>query len=142
MRRRGRSGGHSYGYTIPGPIGSILAPAADFKKYSSLPFASTLCGSCTDVCPVKIDIHNQLYKWRQVIEEKKRAHLLKKTITMITAFVLTHPIIYNYCGKMLRWLLRISPGFIIYNKLNIWGKGRELPKPASLSFTEWYKKNK
>ena len=137
-----RSGGHSYGYTIPGPIGSILAPAADFKKYSSLPFASTLCGSCTDVCPVKIDIHNQLYKWRQVIEEKKRAHLLKKTITMITAFVLTHPIIYNYCGKMLRWLLRISPGFIIYNKLNIWGKGRELPKPASLSFTEWYKKNK
>jgi L-lactate dehydrogenase complex protein LldF len=137
-----RSGGHSYGYTIPGPIGSILAPAADLKNYSSLPFASTLCGSCSDICPVKIDIHNLLYKWRQVIEEKKQAHLLKKTITMITAFVFAHPIIYNYCGKMLRWFLRISPRFLIYNKLNIWGKGRELPKPASLSFTEWYKKNK
>ena len=41
-----RSGGHSYGYTVPGPIGSILTPGIDLKKYSDLPFASTLCGSC------------------------------------------------------------------------------------------------
>ena len=61
-----RSGGHSYGSTIPGPIGAILSPGYDLKKYSNLPFASTLCGSCSDVCPVKIDIHAQLYKWRQI----------------------------------------------------------------------------
>ncbi|MEL6654097.1 MAG: lactate utilization protein B, partial [Bacteroidota bacterium] len=65
-----RSGGHSYGYTVPGPIGSILTPGIDMKKHASLPFASTLCGSCSDVCPVKIDIHTQLYKWRQVIAEE------------------------------------------------------------------------
>ncbi|RZK32919.1 MAG: lactate utilization protein, partial [Hymenobacter sp.] len=52
-----RSGGHSYDFTVPGPIGSILSPNIDLKKHSTLPFASTLCGSCTDVCPVKIDIH-------------------------------------------------------------------------------------
>ena len=55
-----RSGGYSYGSTVPGPIGSILSPGLDMKKYSTLPFASTLCGSCSDVCPVKINIHEQL----------------------------------------------------------------------------------
>ncbi len=60
-----RSGGHSYNSTVSGPIGAILTPGINLKKYSSLPFASSLCGSCSDVCPVKIDIHEQLYKWRQ-----------------------------------------------------------------------------
>ncbi len=73
-----RSGGHSYGSTIPGPIGSILSPGFDIQKHSSLPFASTLCGSCAEVCPVKIDIHEQLYKWRQVITGKDIRKLLKK----------------------------------------------------------------
>src|SRR6185295_15118947 len=60
-----RSGGHSYAATVPGPIGSVLAPAKDARRYASLPFASTLCGSCTDVCPVKIDLHHQLFLLRQ-----------------------------------------------------------------------------
>ena len=51
-----RSGGHSYHNAISGPIGSILAPNLDMEKYADLPFASTLCGSCSNVCPVKIDI--------------------------------------------------------------------------------------
>ncbi|MBL4885716.1 MAG: lactate utilization protein, partial [Planctomycetaceae bacterium] len=59
-----RSGGHSYQNTVPGPIGSILAPAQDPKANASLPHACSLCGSCTDVCPVQIDLHHQLYTWR------------------------------------------------------------------------------
>jgi L-lactate dehydrogenase complex protein LldF len=47
-----RSGGHSYGVTIAGPIGSIVNPARDARQHHSLPFACSLCGSCTDVCPV------------------------------------------------------------------------------------------
>ncbi len=66
-----RSGGHSYSTTVPGPIGSILAPANDPKEHHSLPFACTLCGSCTDVCPVKIDIHHQLLTWRQELAQMK-----------------------------------------------------------------------
>src|SRR5215813_4131024 len=60
-----RSGGHSYGTTVPGPIGSVLSPAADPKRYYSLPYACSLCGSCTDVCPSKIDLHHQLFAWRR-----------------------------------------------------------------------------
>jgi len=73
-----RSGGHSYHTAIAGPIGSILAPNLDMKKYADLPFASTLCGSCSNVCPVKIDIHEQLYKWRQVIVKNGYAPTAKK----------------------------------------------------------------
>ncbi len=52
-----RSGGHSYQSTVPGPIGSILTPIQTPEQHNTLPFACTLCGSCTDVCPVKIDLH-------------------------------------------------------------------------------------
>jgi len=60
-----RSGGYSYGYTIPGPIGSTLAPNRDLKKYYSLPFACSLCFSCSNICPVKVDLAQQLYLKRQ-----------------------------------------------------------------------------
>ena len=53
-----RSGGHSYHTAIAGPIGSILAPNLDMKEYADLPFASTLCGSCSNVCPVKLTFMN------------------------------------------------------------------------------------
>jgi L-lactate dehydrogenase complex protein LldF len=50
------------------------------KKYADLPFASTLCGSCSNVCPVKIDIHDQLYKWRQVIVKEGYTALKQKAL--------------------------------------------------------------
>ena len=60
-----RSGGYSYGWTVPGPIGSVLAPGRDLAAHASLPFASSLCGSCDDVCPVKIALHEQLLARRR-----------------------------------------------------------------------------
>ena len=73
-----RSGGHSYHNAIAGSIGSILAPNLDMAKYGDLPFASTLCGSYSNVCPVKINMHEQLYKWRQVIVKAGHAPAAKK----------------------------------------------------------------
>ena len=68
-----RSGGLSYGATYSGPIGVIIDPTFNLRKYSSLPFASTLNGSCTSVCPVRINIHEQIYKWRQIISRAQSA---------------------------------------------------------------------
>lgn len=137
-----RSGGHSYGYTVPGPIGSILTPGIDLKKYSDLPFASTLCGSCSDVCPVKINIHEQLYRWRQIIAEEGHLPASKKQGMKMAARVLSRPSLYRTGGKLTRRALRWLPRFFVYNRLNIWGKGRELPKAPRQSFQEWYKKNR
>jgi L-lactate dehydrogenase complex protein LldF len=135
-----RSGGYSYNATIPGPIGSILSPGMDMKKHSSLPFASTLCGSCSNVCPVKINIHEQLYKWRQIITKEQKQPFVKKTILKIMGGVLARPKIYAVFGKSVRFMLKHAPRFMVYSELNTWGKSRELPKVENGNFDQWYKK--
>ena len=134
-----RSGGHSYNYTIPGPIGSILAPGKDLQKYSDMPFASTLCGSCSDVCPVKINIHEQLYKWRQIILKETSGSFVKKTSMKIMGNVLGSPKKFEQAGKAARWALRTLPKPIINSKPNVWGRDRDLPKGPKDSFEQWYK---
>lgn len=136
-----RSGGHSYGSVIPGPIGSILSPNVDLKKHSSLPFASTLCGSCSDVCPVKIDIHQQLYKWRQVIM-KEHPDRIKKGTMLIASKVFNDAGVFDNLGRLVRFILKYLPGWMVYNKWNIWGRQRDLPDTSENSFRHWYNKNR
>ena len=136
-----RSGGHSYHTAVAGPIGSILAPNLDMKKYADLPFASTLCGSCSNVCPVKIDIHEQLYKWRQVIVQAGNAPIAKKAAMQTMTWVLSNPSVYHTAGKAGRWFMANVP-FTVNNSLNPWYKQRDMPEPPASSFGEWYKKNK
>ncbi len=137
-----RSGGHSYEATIPGPIGSILAPNLDTEKYSDLPFASTLCGSCSDVCPVKINIHEQLFFWRQDIGRSNVLPKSKKISMKIMAGVLGNPAVYKMFGKMMRISLKLLPSSIFENKLNTWAKNRKMMEAPKESFQEWYQKRK
>ena len=136
-----RSGGHSYHNAVSGPIGSILAPNLDMKDFADLPFASTLCGSCTNVCPVKINIHEQLYKWRQVLVKEGYSDA-KKTVSMkLMASVLSSPTLFNLAGKAGRKVLKFAP-FAVNNSFNPWFKQREMPEPPKESFREWYKRER
>jgi len=137
-----RSGGHSYNATIPGPIGSIVSPGFDLNKYSSLPFASSLCGSCADICPVKIDIHDQLYKWRQVITEKIHKNRFKSFVMFIAGFIFARPSTYRLSGKLANISLRFLPKSIIDNLIKGWTRERMLPEVPQSSFEGWYKKNR
>ena len=136
-----RSGGHSYHTAIAGPIGSILAPNLDMEKYKDLPFASTLCGSCTNVCPVKIDIHQQLYKWRQVIVKNGYTDGSKTLAMKGMAFTLSSSSKFDFVGKAMRLTLKYVP-FAINNKLNPWYKNREMPEVPKQSFKKWYHQNR
>jgi L-lactate dehydrogenase complex protein LldF len=136
-----RSGGYSYGSVIPGPIGSILAPHINSKNYNDLPFASSLCGSCSDVCPVKIDIHSQLYRWRQDLSEKKRISPGKRYTMKVAGKILAGSKMYDFSGKMARWSIKNLPRMLVYSRLNVWGKERELPEIPRESFKQWYKRN-
>ncbi|NID12624.1 lactate utilization protein B [Fibrivirga algicola] len=135
-----RSGGHSYHTAIAGPIGSILAPNLDMTKNADLPFASTLCGSCSNVCPVKIDIHEQLYKWRQVLMQEGHGPAAKTVAMKTMASVLESPRLYRMAGKVGRGVLRFAP-FVASNSLNPWYNQREMPEPPKESFRDWYVKN-
>jgi L-lactate dehydrogenase complex protein LldF len=137
-----RSGGHSYQATIPGPIGAILSPGTDLKKHSSLPFASTLCGSCSDVCPVKINIHEQLYKWRQIVTRDVKQPFVKQSILKISGRILGRSQLNAFFGSSLRFVLKRFPKSMIYSNINTWGKSRDLPKVEADNFENWYKKNR
>ncbi len=133
-----RSGGHSYGATVPGPIGSILNPARDPGRYATLPYACSLCGSCTDVCPVKINLHEQLLTWRRDIAAAGKLSWSKQAAMKAAAFVLARPGLYRLAGKVARFSLRHLPRLLLYGPWNPWGRQRELPRAPRRSFREQY----
>jgi L-lactate dehydrogenase complex protein LldF len=134
-----RSGGHSYGVTIAGPIGSIINTARNAEEHHSLPFACSLCGSCTDVCPVKIDLHHQLLAWRKHIVARKLMKGSKRRLMWLAGAVLRRPRVYSLAGRIARTALRVSPRWLVYNRFNPWGRQRELPVPPKQSFRDWYR---
>lgn len=135
-----RSGGHSYGYSIPGPIGSILSPNMDPEKHASLPFASTLCGSCSTVCPVKIDIDKQLYKWRQIITDKGFAPTKKTMSIKLGNYSFSNPMIFRVIGGLARMGMKLLPKSLTNLLLIKWTKDRDLPKIPKRSFRDWFLK--
>src|SRR4051794_34604823 len=137
-----RSGGHSYGVAVAGPIGSILAPHVDAKKHADLPFASSLCGSCSDVCPVRIDLHHQLLAWRGDLAAQGLLPPEKTVGAKIGRIVLSHTWLYRLAGSLGRFALRVLPRPLLYNRLNAWGQTRELPVPPARSFrAQWRARN-
>ncbi len=134
-----RSGGHSYQTTVPGPIGSILAPTRDAKEHSSLPYACSLCGSCTDVCPVKIDLHMQLLTWRREIAGRRLLPATKRLSMKLAGYIFRHPRLYRWAGKLARAIVPHLPRFLVYNRFNPWGRQRELPDFPKRSFREIYR---
>jgi L-lactate dehydrogenase complex protein LldF len=137
-----RSGGLSYGATYSGPIGVIIDPTFNLRKYSALPYASTLNGSCTSVCPVKINIHEQIYTWRKVIAERRQLPMVKKEAMRVAGRILGSPRLYRAAVQAAAAGLDYLPRFMIYNPFNAWGKQRELPATPPLTFRQWYLKNR
>ena len=137
-----RAGGLSYGATYSGPIGVILDPGFDLSKYRELPFHSSLCGSCTEVCPVKIDISDQIYKWRRVVAEKGLLKLTKRVGMSALGETLAHPALFHTAESVGETALAHLPRFLLYNPLNPWGKHREMPAVPKQTFRQWYLENR
>jgi L-lactate dehydrogenase complex protein LldF len=137
-----RSGGHSYGYTVPGPIGSVLAPLRDPVRFASLPFASTLCGSCADVCPVRIELHHQLLALRQDLTRQKLVPWTKRLGLRLAALVLTWSATYRLAGWLARRLSPLLPRRLLYARWNVWGRQRDLPPMPRHSFRAQYRRRR
>ncbi len=137
-----RSGGLSYGAVYSGPIGLILDPTFDKRKYSHLPFASTLNGSCTNVCPVKINIHEQIYTWRKVLAEEHQLGVGKQGMMMAAGAVLAQPAAYRAAMTVADGALNVLPEFVVANPLNPWTKGRDMPDAPPRTFHAWFKANR
>ena len=137
-----RGGGLSYGATYAGPIGIIIDPTFNAKRYSKLPFSSTLNGSCTNVCPVKINIHQQIADWRRVMSETHELPVLKRVMMKAAGILLSSPKLYRAALPLADSALRQLPRFMVYNRLNTWGRGREVPQVPKQTFHQWYRQNR
>jgi L-lactate dehydrogenase complex protein LldF len=137
-----RSGGYSYGWIVPGPIGSILAPGRDAAAHRSLPFASSLCGSCSDVCPVRIDLHHELLAWRREIVRRGLLPWPKRAAMKALAVVFRFTWLYRLAGWLARRVVPLLPRRLLYGRFNAWGKQRELPPMPSESFRDAYRRHR
>jgi L-lactate dehydrogenase complex protein LldF len=142
-----RSGGHSYGTHVPGPIGSILAPLRQLEVHGSLPHACTLCGSCTAVCPVEIDLHEQLLLLRRREVEGAPARgdypaqaptANGRWLATLAAWMLAHPDRMARLGGWVRWWGRRLPALLAVGPLARWTRSRALPPLPAQSFREQY----
>jgi len=137
-----RSGGYSYTWVIPGPIGSVLAPSRDALTHQSLPFASSLCGSCTDVCPVRIDLHHQLLAWRREIAARGHLPAGKRLAMRLLGLVFRSAAVYALAGRLARLAMRFLPRGLLAAGSGGWMRQRELPEPPRESFRELYRRTR
>lgn len=136
-----RSGGYSYTYFIPGPIGINLGMLRSPQEYSDNVSACSLCCSCDNVCPAKINLSEQIYRWRQCLDSFHKADPMKKMMSEGMTVLYDHPSLYRSCLKMAP-IVNHLPRFMVYNGLNAWGQGRELPVFAKDSFEALWRKGK
>ena len=141
-----RVGGWAYGWVYPGPIGSIITPhLVGLDKAGTLPFASSLCGACSEICPVKIDIPHQLVHLRhRAVNEPSPARSLRQRITwQAWSWAMSGPRRYRMAMSMVRLGVRIAKHFPWHFwELGAWTRGRELPKlPDRPPFRTWWRRN-
>ena len=155
-----RAGGHAYGSTYPGPIGAILSPqlsGIEAAENNSLPYASSLCGACYEVCPVKINFPEVLVHLRAKDVESKHAVRefegnKKAPFSQMDGMMLGAKKLFT-SGKMMSIAERGLPmsRLITGRKQKItavpgivggWTAYRDIPEPPKESFRNWWKKEK
>lgn len=141
-------GGHAYGWVYPGPMGAVLSPSLlGVSEAGHLPNASTFCGRCEEVCPVRIPLPKMMRHWR---EREFERHLTPRAARMgirAWAFVARRPALYQWAtGLQMRamaWMGRRRGRFSSVPLAKGWTKYRELPAPEGRTFQQqWAQQQK
>jgi L-lactate dehydrogenase complex protein LldF len=136
-----RTGGHAYGSVYPGPIGAVLSPQlTGVAANASLPFASSLCGACYEVCPVAIDIPTMLVHLRSEAVDSARRRRLSPERSLMAAAAWT-------MADSERWTRALRAGRLgrlaarrraLPPPLSAWVAARDLPEPPRETFRDWW----
>jgi L-lactate dehydrogenase complex protein LldF len=140
-------GGHAYGVTYPGPIGSVLEPhLRGLKEYQHLSFASSLCGACTDVCPVHIDLHHHLLHNRRNAINVGTHSGSERLAMKFFRWMMSSARRFRFFGWLGRMALRVIHGLglegTVLDPMRPWTKDRAAPPIPRQSFREmWRQQN-
>jgi L-lactate dehydrogenase complex protein LldF len=137
-----RIGGQTYGWVYPGPIGSVLTPNYLNKKIAKdLPYASSLCGTCAETCPVKIDLHHKLLDLRGDIVKAGYSSGFESLLFKMFKIMMLSLGFYtvsSWFGKHFQFLFTGENGYL---KIPFYRKSKFYPPIAKQSFHEWWKQN-
>ena len=147
-----RVGGHAYGSVYPGPIGAVLTPmlrGIESEVDKSLPFASSLCGACADVCPVQIPLPDLLVHMRHKVAEKKRHEARPHLEPMVMAGAKwafgksgrleAVEALSQLAARVLSKTTHLGP---LPWPASPWTRARDLKMPEKETFRAWWKKNR
>jgi L-lactate dehydrogenase complex protein LldF len=144
-----RTGGHAYGSVYPGPIGAVLTPqlrGMESEVDKSLPYASSLCGACYDVCPVAIDIPDLLVHLRTRVVERGSGRRPLDVLMKVLGWVFGDARRLGRLQRLAPWSRRLlaREGTIsqLPPPLSKWTSSRDAPAPAQESFRDWWKRTR
>jgi L-lactate dehydrogenase complex protein LldF len=135
----GAIGGHAYGWVYPGPMGAVLTPALiGIAEAGHLPNASTFCGRCESVCPVKIPLPKLMRHWREREFERHLSPQAARWALALWAFLALRPNLYRVLSAAAARLLGSAGGargrFRALPFAQGWTRGRDMPAPEGRSF--------
>jgi L-lactate dehydrogenase complex protein LldF len=137
-------GGHTYGTTYSGPIGAVITPhLRGLQDWKHLSNASSLCGACTEACPVKIDLHHHLLQNRRNASAAQPAFFERLAYQMF-GFVANRPALWDIAKKLGRLgqpLQNLVKGSAL-DPAKAWTQTRDLPPLAKESFKDWWRNRK
>jgi L-lactate dehydrogenase complex protein LldF len=140
-----RAGGHAYGSPYPGPIGAILTPqlrGMQSEVDASLPYASSLCGACYEVCPVAIDIPEVLVHLREQVAAHGDGHRVERAAVRASTWLLDHPAAYSAATRAASRTRRIQPKRLpVPGAAKAWTDTRDLPEMPAEPFRDWWRKH-
>ncbi len=140
-----RAGGHAYGSPYPGPIGAILTPqlrGTATELDASLPYASSLCGACYEVCPVAIDIPEVLVHLREQVAGQG-GHRTERAAVKAATWLLDHPAAYSAATRAVTRTRRFHPRRLpLPGPAKAWSDTRDLPEAPEQTFRDWWKANR
>jgi len=137
-------GGHTYGTTYPGPIGSVLTPHLRGKEFEHLSYASSLCGACTSVCPVRIDLHHHLLHNRRDFVQEHDTKFSERMAFRFWRTAMQYPSLYAFGGVVARRAMRLlyAMGLAgsVLDPARKWNSRRApMPMPSKSFRAQWRK---
>ena len=136
-------GGHAYGSVYPGPIGAVLTPLlSQEEKHKELPYASTLCFACTEVCPVRIPLAEYLLEHRKDYVERKATPVAERFAMKTFGITMSDQSLYETAAKVAHPLTTpFTKNDYFHSRLPVlrnWTDVKDMPRPAKVTFREWW----